>query len=150
MKVQLKRLTLDFACCYILSIHFSAKHAGSKNCVLQTPDFFVSSRLRKTLQQIELEKSVAFHFSALQAQAYIISLRFFLILKSVLAINKIGLLCRDSCREKSVYERKKSHEMPVIGWWHLYFSVASELNNQCNNTTSCFQIFSFPYSDLHF
>ena len=148
MKVQLKRLTLDFACCYILSIHFSAKLAGSKNCVLQTPDFFLSSRLRKTLQQIELEE---LHFISVPFEPRHTSFPWNLFWYYNLFWQSTRLIsCVETAAEKNQC-KVKSHEMPVIGWWHFYFSVASELNNnQCNRTTSCFQIFSFPYSDLHF
>lgn len=148
MKVQLKRLTLDFACCYILSIHFSTKLADSKKSRFANAGFFFAClSVQEKACRNNRPRGIAFH--SLQFQAQIISLKFFLILQSVLVINKIdGLLRRDSCREKSVCERNKSHQ--ITGWWHLYFKVASELRNQSSmSTTSLFQIFSFSYSDLH-
>ena len=145
MKVQLKRLTLDFDCYYNLSI-FSTKLAFPKNRVLQTPDFFVSSE-KKAFQkkQTDLE---ALHFICFSSPGIHDFLEVFFILQSVLVISKIGLPRRDSCREKlSVWKKQKPWNtggrlvaFVLLGRFIQSWTINAEW------ITSLVQIFSFSYS----
>lgn len=81
-----------------------------------------------------------------------ISLKFFLILQSVLVISKIGLPRRDSCREKlSVWKKQKPWNtggrlvaFVLLGRFIQSWTIYAEW------ITSLVQIFSFSYIDLRF